>query len=145
MTAINPTCNTMQFEYHYGEETCNSTCGVPYVEKWTRESRTRKPTPSTSTSTESTTSHLVNPTCEEKDVVYEGNVLGTKEDVQTWEECAHACWLGYDCTHFSWTPDKSCSAKSTLEGKSEQPGTVSGNSSCGECKFISENIFSYFY
>jgi hypothetical protein len=123
----------MQFEYQYGEEVCNSTCGVPYETTVTRTTTTT----TTTTITPSTTSHLANETCEEKDVVYEGNVLGVKEDVQTWEECAHACWLLAACTHFSWTEDKSCSAKDTFEGKSEQTGTISGTGSCGECKFIS--------
>eukprot|EP00091_Calanus_sinicus_P003577 TRINITY_DN13747_c0_g1_i1.p1 TRINITY_DN13747_c0_g1~~TRINITY_DN13747_c0_g1_i1.p1 ORF type:complete len:363 (+),score=63.30 TRINITY_DN13747_c0_g1_i1:486-1574(+) len=133
VAAINPTCNKMQFEYQYGEETCNSTCGKPFEAPWTKSPRKLTTTPFTTTSTESTTSHLANKTCEEKDVLYEGNVLGIKKDIETWEECANACWKLDTCKYFSWTEgDKSCTAKDTFEGKSDQTGTVSGTKSCGE-------------
>merc|ERR1712106_1149932 len=30
VSAVNPICNKMNFEYKYGQEICNSTCGVEY-------------------------------------------------------------------------------------------------------------------
>merc|ERR1712106_818081 len=130
VSAINPTCNKMTFEYQYGEEVCNSTCGVPY-----EPSTPFSPVIYTTTPriTSTTPSSLINDTCQEEDVVYEGNLIKVVENVPTWKECAHACWLNKDeCEHFSWTQEESCSLKNEFNGKEEQAGTISGTADCGE-------------
>merc|ERR1712106_951196 len=128
VSALNPTCNKMQFQYQYGEEVCNSTCGNPYT-PYDHEKRKL-----TTTTTTTPKPHLKNETCEKPDTVYDNEYnLQVIEDCPKWEDCATHCWENKDaCTHFSWTQDKTCTLKTSDEGEQEEPGTVSGTADCGE-------------
>ena len=129
VSALNPTCNKMKFQYQYGEEVCNSTCGNPYT-PYDHEKRIL----TTTTPGYTTTPGLANETCEKPDTVYDNEYnLQVIEDCPKWEDCATHCWENKDaCTHFSWTKDKTCTLKTSDEGEQEEPGTVSGTAECGE-------------
>jgi len=147
VAAINPICNVMNFEYKYGQEICNSSCGVPYVP--TRDERSSvKPevitTPSPTTITTSPT-RTINETCEEYDVDYLGNDIECLTNSSTsWEGCAKMCNADETCTHWTWlsqdfdTADlvHACCKKTSDAGRVNATGAVSGSKACGACEEI---------
>ena len=126
----------MRYQTQYGEDTCNSTCGVPYTPTTYTPS-----TPTTTSFKPTTTPSLENKTCEEKDVVYEGNLIQELENTPTWEQCAESCYAKKDlCEHFSWTPEEKCALKNQIEEKKDQSGTISGTAECGKGKSSSKKL-----
>ena len=133
VSAINPTCNRMSYEYQYGTQTCNSTCGSPYT-----FITTTSPTPpkTTTVSTTSTTSHLVNTTCEKIGVGYVGTPVGVIKNIDTWEKCAHQCWLKVDvCSYFSWNQSGTCTLFGPDAQEKKDSNSISGTGKCGEGEF----------
>ena len=136
ISAINPTCHTMEFQTQYGEDTCNSTCGVPYTPTTY--------TPSEPTTTPSTTSpELWNKTCVEEGKYYNGNYK-EETNIRSWEQCAYLCKLDPECKGFVWvgpnyagvTSIYSCALKTEIEdGKEEIVGLWRGTKECGDCKY----------
>ena len=123
VSAINPICNIMNFEYKYGEEVCNSTCGVQY--KPPIDPRRRKSTKpfgrTTSTTTTSTaapttspayiittTPELENKTCEYMDTKLISSEPATSlGDISTWEQCANLCAANDNCSHWNFYANNS--------------------------------------
>ena len=141
VSAINPICNELSFEYRYGEEVCKSTCEVTWGKNRTRSSV--KPQPLTTTPLPTTTPSpvpSVNETCEEHDIDYLGNdIQCLKNSGKSWEGCAKTCKTREKCTHWTWlsedfvgSPDmtNTCCIKTSNGGRTKRKGAVSGSKVC---------------
>ena len=143
----------MNFQYKYGVEICNSTCGVPYTFKPQKETRTTKKliartSPATSTTT--TLPRTINETCEEYNVDYFGNDIEClKKSVTSWEACAKMCSDNDKCTHWTWISPESgvssdwvntCCTKTSDAGRWTKNGMVSGSKECGACEEIDTDL-----
>ena len=113
----------MNFEYKYGEEVCNSTCGVPYKPDQTKRS-SPKPFGRTTTIPEcnfldlhllakdyalfisvTTTqaAELENKTCGSMDTKLISSEPATSlDDIPTWEQCANLCAASDNCSHWNF-------------------------------------------
>ena len=136
----------MEFQYQYGEDVCNSTCGVPYLPTTY--------TPSTPTTTFSTTPgrpttttipELKNKTCVEEGKYYEASSNDPKQikNIQSWEECAYLCRINPDCEGFTWAGPEyadskmtsECALKTELTDGGELVGLYRGTKECGDCEY----------
>ena len=139
VTAINPICNKINFEYQYGQEVCNTTCGTPW-EKPKNKREKVKPKPGTTTTTTPTTTvpvRTINETCEQYDVEYVGNDVQCLNSADTWEGCAKICNSRERCSHWTWVDSAGigeCCVKTSDAGKVKREGYISGSKACGACE-----------
>ena len=149
VSAINPVCNVMNFEYKYGEEICSSTCGVPAKYKPISGKRIiNKPEVSTTTTTTTMATTIlprtINETCEEYGTDYLGNDLEClKGSATSWEECAKLCNDNARCSHWTYVPGWACCTKTSDAGRVTNGRTkdmVSGSRACGACEEINTDL-----
>ena len=83
-----------------------------------------------------------NETCQQNDTHHKGDPLKSLEDIESWQQCAHLCFVTKGCTYWSYFTDSfvlgsmvgRCDLQSSDKGNREAVGVVSGTAECGECR-----------